>query len=269
MDEFLYDDSKEKELTSAVDIESKKLISDLNTLLALYKKRDDAMQKNAKEIINAAKTLAQSITDEANKDKTAIQQERFAWESEKAKIAQTYRLEPDVTIDVGGNVFRTTMTTLQRFPDTMIGAMFSGRHPLNTNKDGAIFVDRDGTHFRHILNFLRDPYNYNVKHLGPAEVIELKREATYYGLGDLMFPFQKAENEVVRLSNGSSVTISQTDDAMWHLSDQFGTVTKLTYCSKCDRGYINNYYFVDNFAKTRKVLRDQPKPKNLCEICRR
>ena len=33
--------------------------------------------------------------------------------------------------------------------------MFSGRHALEPQEDGSFFIDRDGTHFRHILNYLR------------------------------------------------------------------------------------------------------------------
>ncbi len=38
----------------------------------------------------------------------------------------------------------------------MLAAMFSGRHELQREPDGSFFIDRDGAHFRHILNFLRD-----------------------------------------------------------------------------------------------------------------
>ena len=42
----------------------------------------------------------------------------------------------------------------------MLAAMFSGRHLTAIDEDGRYFIDRDGTHFRHILNFLRDGETY-------------------------------------------------------------------------------------------------------------
>ena len=38
----------------------------------------------------------------------------------------------------------------------MLAVMFSGRHQLKRESDGSYFIDRDGTHFRYILNYLRD-----------------------------------------------------------------------------------------------------------------
>ena len=37
----------------------------------------------------------------------------------------------------------------------MLHAMFSGRFDSKPGEDGSYFIDRDGTHFRYILNYLR------------------------------------------------------------------------------------------------------------------
>ena len=41
------------------------------------------------------------------------------------------------------------------FSGSMLHAMFSGRFDTKPGEDGSYFIDRDGTHFRHILNYLR------------------------------------------------------------------------------------------------------------------
>ena len=37
----------------------------------------------------------------------------------------------------------------------MLHAMFSGRFDTKPSEDGSYFIDRDGTHFRYILNYFR------------------------------------------------------------------------------------------------------------------
>ncbi|KAL6988666.1 hypothetical protein U1Q18_014422 [Sarracenia purpurea var. burkii] len=86
-----------------------------------------------------------------------------------------------VRLNIGGKKFCTTIDTLtQREPDSMLAAMFSGRHTLcHDSEKGYVFVDRDGKHFRHILNWLRDGV---VPTLKDNEYPELLREAEYYQL---------------------------------------------------------------------------------------
>ncbi|XP_022802348.1 uncharacterized protein LOC111339885 [Stylophora pistillata] len=60
----------------------------------------------------------------------------------------------------------------------MLHAMFSGRFDTKPDEDGTYFIDRDGTHFRYILNYLRTgelvvPDDKTVRH-------ELLIEAKFY-----------------------------------------------------------------------------------------
>jgi len=57
---------------------------------------------------------------------------------------------------VGGRHFDTTLTTLLKYEDSMLAAMFSGRHLVVKDEEGRYFIERDGANFGHILNFLRD-----------------------------------------------------------------------------------------------------------------
>ncbi|KAK6139788.1 hypothetical protein DH2020_026464 [Rehmannia glutinosa] len=92
---------------------------------------------------------------------------------------------PTFPENIGGKKFCTTIDTLtQREPDSMLAAMFSGRHTICQDSDkGYVFVDRDGKHFRHILNWLRDGV---VPTLKDSEYSELLREAEYFQLIGLM-----------------------------------------------------------------------------------
>ncbi|CAF1208875.1 unnamed protein product [Adineta ricciae] len=60
-----------------------------------------------------------------------------------------------IDLNVGGCRYTTSLSTLRKYEDSMLAAMFSGRYDLTKDKDGNIFIDRDGTYFGHILNYLR------------------------------------------------------------------------------------------------------------------
>ena len=62
-----------------------------------------------------------------------------------------------IELNVGGFPFTTTRKTLCRVPGSVLEAMFSGRFPNGTNRkeDGTYFIDRNGRHFSHILDYLR------------------------------------------------------------------------------------------------------------------
>ncbi|CAO3608901.1 unnamed protein product [Cunninghamella blakesleeana] len=61
-----------------------------------------------------------------------------------------------IKLNIGGKVFETTLATLQREQSSLLATMFSGKHTLEPCSDGSYFIDRDPTHFRLVLNYLRD-----------------------------------------------------------------------------------------------------------------
>jgi hypothetical protein len=70
----------------------------------------------------------------------------------KHKEAQEGRVE----LNIGGYRFETSVQALRRIPHTFFDAYFSGRYAQDVCDDGSIFVDRDGEHFGHVLQYMRD-----------------------------------------------------------------------------------------------------------------
>ncbi|EGC36135.1 hypothetical protein DICPUDRAFT_91894, partial [Dictyostelium purpureum] len=99
----------------------------------------------------------------------------------RVKSNETNVEEKIIKLDIGGKFYSTTISTLTKFPDSMLGVMFSGRYELPRDKDGRVFIDRDGKLFGYILSYLRDGPLWN-----PPVDIDLKRkielEMSYYGL---------------------------------------------------------------------------------------
>ena len=89
-----------------------------------------------------------------------------------------------LTLNVGGMLYTTTRSTLTKYRDSMLGAMFDGAFELPTDCNGHYFIDRDGETFRYVLNFLRThkicvPDDYKNLEL-------LEAEADYYQIEPLL-----------------------------------------------------------------------------------
>jgi hypothetical protein len=91
--------------------------------------------------------------------------------------------EGHVELNVGGYRFETSVQTLRRIPGTYFDIYFSGRYAQEVCDDGSIFVDRNGEHFGHVLEYMRDGYA-GVAAEGACPGISLlrslKREFGYY-----------------------------------------------------------------------------------------
>lgn len=68
---------------------------------------------------------------------------------------QALRTNTAVRLNVGGTTLMTSRTTLTAVPNSMLTAMFSGRHVLARDDTGAIFLDHQPAAFNAVLNFLR------------------------------------------------------------------------------------------------------------------
>ncbi|KAL8617689.1 hypothetical protein ACOMHN_064943 [Nucella lapillus] len=105
------------------------------------------------------------------------------FEKDAAQLAQQNAITASrVELNVGGTRYTTSVATLLKEEGSTLKVMFSGQHALTPDKDGSYFIDRDGTHFRHILNFLRDG-PASLQHLPPHDMrllSELRTEAEFY-----------------------------------------------------------------------------------------
>lgn len=112
-------------------------------------------------------------------------------------MAEFNKIRDEVVIlNVGGKKFTTSLQTLRAEPESMLGVMFSGRHPCKKQDDGSIFIDRDGTHFRIILNYLRGNIS-SIQQLPDDNITlsDLSSESQYYQLKGLLKIIESMEKE--------------------------------------------------------------------------
>ena len=86
-----------------------------------------------------------------------------------------------IKLNIGGTIFLTTRPTLEK--STYFRQLLDPNSNTHINRDGSILIDRDATHFRHILNYLRDK---TVPYLYPPEHKQLLVEARFYNITELV-----------------------------------------------------------------------------------
>ena len=170
--------NKEKDLAKTRDkIEHKlKHVSDAQARLDT-KTRDVTLQE-------------ETLKDEARrlkKEREKIENDKRKFDDEQKRIQELNKIhEARVKLDIGGHTYMTSTLTLTRDADSMLAAMFSGRHALTNEPDGSYFIDRDGTHFRYILNYLRDGgFRDGALPADKAVLTELLTEAEFYQIAGL------------------------------------------------------------------------------------
>ena len=86
-----------------------------------------------------------------------------------------------VTLNIGGTLFMTTISTLVQDPNTILATKVNSER---SGPDGSYFFDRDPTHFRYILNYLRTGVVYEPD--SELEKRQLLLEAKYYNVSEIV-----------------------------------------------------------------------------------
>ena len=96
--------------------------------------------------------------------------------------------------------------------------MFSGNYNCRKDAEGRYFIDRDGTHFRYILNFLRDgTFNFP-----PALRDELLAEARFYQIVELIAYLEGKGNHYAahQLSAKAMEGVAQPQGTRYHRTER-------------------------------------------------
>ncbi|KAJ1407152.1 BTB/POZ protein [Ochromonadaceae sp. CCMP2298] len=186
---------------------------------------------------------------------------------------QRYNHNCIVDLNVGGVRFTTQIKTLIRFPDAPFAKILSDLEPRRDDAVTAnlhLFIDRDGTHFRHILNFLRSPESYKVELRG-SDMRELRSECIYYGLDKMMFRGTEKRipyyNDSLKHHDTGSITVLFDTDGMHTIRD---SGEPIEFCASCRKGYFNigaaSCYILDLNYQSPPAA--QPLARDPCPSCR-
>ncbi|XP_026243090.1 BTB/POZ domain-containing protein KCTD14 [Urocitellus parryii] len=85
-----------------------------------------------------------------------------------------------VELNIGGQIYTTTMGTLRKLPGSKLTEMFCSSTKACTDAEGRFFIDRPGTYFGAILDYLRSGQ------VPTQHIPEVYREAQFYEIQPLV-----------------------------------------------------------------------------------
>ncbi|XP_055587292.1 BTB/POZ domain-containing protein KCTD8 [Uranotaenia lowii] len=91
-----------------------------------------------------------------------------------------------VELNVGGTPYATALSTLRSEDGSWLQEIFGGSASgCPRDAQGRFFIDRDGTLFRYVLDYLREPAKFEMPTDFP-ERMRLRKEAEFYRLGGMV-----------------------------------------------------------------------------------
>ena len=98
-----------------------------------------------------------------------------------------------VRLNVGGTKYITAKSTLRKYPQSMLGVMFTENVPVSTDEEGYYFIDRCGHIFQYILQFYRCGELVLPKQFNELDL--LQTEADFYQIENLISAVEHHKKE--------------------------------------------------------------------------
>ena len=133
-----------------------------------------------------------------------------------------------IKLNVGGQQFLTSKSTLEKEPESMICRMVFGELPSLKDENGAILIDRSPKYFDAILNYLRMG-EIQLDH--DVNVEALIQEAKFYGIMSLVekyehnlvlwVSFEESSDQCIKykLANNSKTIVEELSKPFAHLGN--------------------------------------------------
>jgi len=204
------------------------------------------------EIKQTFDTLAQNIEGELGRltsEKQRLDSEVRSLRHEKEGPQKNYNTKR-VLLDIGGHHFSTSVESLTTVPGSYFHQLFTNPIPdeMKTS-DGRVFLDRNGRVFRHILNCLRDPSKFKLRLRNKQDLDELREEAQFYGLENLMFQNSLFIPDVQNWLDETKISIKEFSTQH---SDSFPITNVLSYSKTywlSLSGTVTDQWMVFDFAR--------------------
>jgi len=203
------------------------------------------------EIKETFETLANNIDGELSR----LQHEKQHLDSEIRRLRKEKETHQNfnvgrVLLDIGGHHFSTSVSTLTSIPGSYFHQLFSNPIPDDMKtSDNRVFLDRNGKLFRYVLNFLRNPSRFKLLLRNKQDLDELREEAIFYGVEELMFVHSLFIPDVQNWLDEKKITIKEYSTQH---SDSFPITNVLDYSKTywlSQSGIVTDQWMVFDFER--------------------
>jgi hypothetical protein len=178
--------------------------NDIETRIAIL---NSDLQQLQGELEDVRKGLASQrkfppfVSETKKKDVKSTRKE----ESDLLQLVDEHATEPEdelVRLNVGGEIFYVNLSTIKRWRDSMLGAMFAGNMRVARDASGAVIINRSPRFFGAVLSYLR-----NASLTLPAslqEAILIEAEFQFYALpfpSDVWLRYENSYAHAMTLPN--------------------------------------------------------------------
>ena len=153
------------------------------------------MKQEEEELRRRNEELVTEIDERKKKMRTELSEMQSKYDDLHSKLHTQDADSEDgssmVKLNVGGDCFVTTVSSLTRVKPTYFSAMFSSEFRVDPNSDGEYFIDRGPEHFELILNFLRGNEEIELEDIRKEpwtsrDLRRLRDEVQFYGIEPLI-----------------------------------------------------------------------------------
>lgn len=180
--------SLEPELTGLLE-RIKVMSESLDERQAELQKKEESFKDYAQQEIQRMKEEEERQRHQLAWEKEALSREKENFKHLQERSIEIIEHQEPVTIEVGGEKFRTELRTLSQCKGSIFPQLVTALPSNKKEKPINIFIDRDGRHFRFILNYLRMGervmYTSAMKNADEYLLNEILFEVEYYHIVDL------------------------------------------------------------------------------------
>jgi len=218
-----------------------KLLRELTELNSQYKTKQSELAMEKEKLAVREKEvsqLEQTIKDQFKEREKELDERQQQLDEITDKLHKTTTISgknQKVKLRVGEKQFFTSLDTLTTEKDTYFSGLLSEHFGTEVDEDGEIFIDRDPTHFRLILNHLRGmDVTGNINELSENQKKELQQEIDFYQIESMFqiagFPSKVQGHQHFTWDNGTA-TVEVTSTSDW----------KSFFASQCLTEQMNSF----------------------------